>query len=562
MQIDTTNSTMVSYLTSFLTTSINQITSGLTTSTGANSFGPSSLLSFSDDTSNDNTTVDYASEILGVSMGATSATSSTASAAQLVSQEQQKEEIEIIKQATALRLNDYFDEARDVLTGLLDKNPTNAAAIHGLGAVELDQGNYEAAEKYFRQAHYFNSTAGYDSDADNARTLMGSDDEVLEQAERMLKLEDSADAAQRLLVSLTQRSPGNATARMLLAEKLLGDGDGTNGLAQYQLAIAAAGQTELLEIESRLTDLAETAPKSAFVRNLLGQTQLRLGRSDEALESLSRASQLSEYDSAYLDDEARAYLQLGYEALAGNDFTTALNHFESAADLSGNSDAVQSALAEGLTARAEWRARVGDPARAIDDLIDAKTELAGVENEDLRSRIALDLYRAGRTLEQRHEQSGDEVGDELSAYEAALELDPDNATYRNALAGVYALQGDQYLAEGDYKNAAASYASAYETDDDTRDYRDSAIAAYIAWGDERSDLRDHTQAIKAYSLAYELNEDDDEVKFKLAEAYNTRGLFYRQLGDDYFEDAADDFQEALDLFPNNEDYLANLDSVS
>ena len=86
-----------------------------------------------------------------------------------VSDEQQKQEQDTVKQAVVLRLNERYDEARDLLETLLDRNPQNALAVHAMGALELDQGNYEKAEQYFQRAHYLSPKAGFDSDAANAR---------------------------------------------------------------------------------------------------------------------------------------------------------------------------------------------------------------------------------------------------------------------------------------------------------------------------------------------------------------------------------------------------------
>ena len=73
---------------------------------------------------------------------------------------------------------------------------------------------------------------------------------------------------------------------------------------------------------------------------------------------------------------------------------------------------------------------------------------------------------------------------------------------------------------------------------------------------------DHHQAITAYQEAYDLDESNETSKSKLAGALVTRGLWYRSLGDDYYDEAADDFQAALDLYPDDADYQDYYDSVS
>ena len=47
----------------------------------------------------------------------------------------------------------------------------------------------------------------------------------------MTEFSDTLDQGVRLLISLTKRSPENAEARATLAENLIAQGDGSNGLA-------------------------------------------------------------------------------------------------------------------------------------------------------------------------------------------------------------------------------------------------------------------------------------------------------------------------------------------
>ena len=217
----------------------------------------------------------------------------------VLSEEKQKEEASAVKQATILRANEMFDEARDVLDEVLDNNPQSALAIHGLGAIELDQGNYKAAEQYFQRAHYLSPDTGFDSDVLNAQILQKDDEYVLEQARAMSQRESTRDAGTRLLVALTGRTPSDAVARSLLAENLIRSGDGAQGLTQYQLAVSTASRTQLQQIEATLTGLVGKAPTAAYLHNLLGQAQLRLGKNEEAAATLAHATQLSEDDPLY-----------------------------------------------------------------------------------------------------------------------------------------------------------------------------------------------------------------------------------------------------------------------
>ncbi len=478
------------------------------------------------------------------------------------SEQQAKREAEIIKRATALRVNGQYDEARQLFNDLLKENPGNAVAVHGLGAIELELGNYTAAEKLFRKAHYLDPSKGFDQDAENARILQRDDDYVLDKARRMVRHPYSRDAGTRLLVSLTRRSPANAAARVLLAQALIDGGDAINGLSQYQLAISTADRGQLQVIEAQLLGLLREAPEAAFVHNLLGQARLRLGKNEEAWEALNRAAELGNQDPLYLQDLALAEIALGRDAIARHDVNAALNHFREAERLDPLSDEVKKGMAEGYAARAEWRLRLGDIESAIDDYVLAANEIEDLDDSELRESIALGLYRAGLVLEARREREGGNVGREVAAFQQAHDLVPDNLTYTRKLAETRYTLGQQYEAEGKYKDAAYAYKAAYELRPYMSEYKQAAIDAFIAYGDERAAIYDHTAAIEAYDEAYQLNKLNETAKSKLAEAYNTRGLWYRSLGTSYYDEARADFYEALQLYPDNDEYQSNYDSVS
>ena len=525
----------------------------LTATTTSADFGPAAIVSLGQSSSATGAFGSY-SFLAGVAAGL-----QTQPSVQLTA-EQLEAEQETIKRAAALRLSGQYDAARELAEDVLDRNPTSALAVHALGAIELDLGHYEKAEKYFNRAHYLNPDYGFDSDAANARTLQRDDEYVLEQARLLVARGETREAGVRLLYSLTRRSPSNAVARSLLGENLIRLGDSGQGLAQYQLAISSASADQLRIIQSRLEVLLKAAPQAAYLHNLLGQTQLKLGEHEQAAETLALATQLAGDDPLYKADEALAHVALGRDALARGDLNAAMISFRTAQELAPRRDEVTLALAEGYLARGRQRARLGDPGRAIEEYNAARSALGEVENEPFRAELADAYYRAGRTLEWRRISTGADVGDELIAFRAAYQLDSDNPVYRTELAETYNTLGDQYAAEGDHEQAAYAYRDAYEIDAD-EDYQQSAITHFLAWGDERSAARDHLQAITAYQAAYDLDRDNETAKFSLAEAFNTRGLFYRSLGEDFYDLAAEDFLSALHLYPDNEDYQANYDSV-
>jgi len=548
-----TNNTINTGLTSLLDATLNGVAQTYSGSNAAG-FGPAAWFSTEGTTSSS-----YADDVYSQLAAIQLQSQSAAPVSAPLSEADQN----TIKQAAALRINGQYDEARSLLDGLIKKNPTNGLVVHGLGAIELDQGNFPKAEAYFGKAHYLAPEYGFDTDALNAKILQQDDQYVLEQAEIMTKDPDRRDDGVRLLLALTKRAPSDAVARTMLAENLILQGQAQQGLSQFQLAISSANEAQAAQIESKLEALVEIAPRAAYLQNLLGQVQLKLGKHELAAETLAYASSLSDGASNYTSDEAQAYVALGRDALESGNLIEAMSQFEAAYALDPQSDDVNRAMAEGYLARSEYKTRVGDPGRAIEELTQAKSYLAAIDDgdEELQSHIATAFYNAGRVLEYRRIGSDGEIGDEQIAFQAAYELDPENLTYQRKLAETQSLLGDQYLAEGDYKNAAYAYQHAYEVYDTETTYRDNAISAFMTWGDERVDARDHGQAIAAYQAAYDLDNDNETSKFSLAEAFNRRGLFYASLGGDFDSEAAEDFLAALDLYPDNEDYQNNYDSV-
>ncbi len=525
------------------------------TVSGGSDFGPAALLSLGQGASSASSGVDY-TQLAGLAMQL------HAQAPPTISPKQAKQEKETIKQATALRVNGRFDDARSLLEDLLKKNPRNAVAVHGLGAIEMDQGHYVKAQRYFEKAHYMAPQYGFDQDATNARLLQKDDATVLKSARRLVAQPSTRDQGIRLLVALTKKSPSNAEARVLLAEKLVESGDAANGLTQYQLAISTAAEPQLRIIEAKLSALLKQAPEAAFLNNLLGQTQLKLGKHELAARTLARASQLANQDPLYLADEALAQVALGRDAAARGDVNGAMRFFRAAEQLDPLGDEVKKGMVEGYVARAQWRMRMGDVSSAVDDFKVAATKLEAVDDDELKQSVAEGLYRAGLILERRREADGGEVGKEVVAFQAAYDLDPDNVTYASRLAATRATLGDQYLADGNYKEAAYAYKAAHELRPHDTGYRQSAIDAFLSYGDERAAIYDHTAAIDAYKEAYDLDKTNDKSKSRLAGAYNTRGVWYRSLGTDFYDEARADFLEALHLYPDNDEYQDNYDSVS
>ncbi len=475
-----------------------------------------------------------------------------------ISDEQRKAEEKAVASAFDLMNAGQIEEARDLMTSLLKKNNTNAAAVHALGYVELTAGNYAEAEQQFLRAHAMNSTIGYDLDADNARILSNDSAAALARARQLVRSADRRDDGIRVLIELSKRSEDSAEANIALGEALLLKGDTNDALLQFSGAIGRATATELNQLDDQLATLAERIPDSAFVQQLRGRIAIKEERFGDALSSFSKAASISPTPTLYDADLARAHIGLGRELLGRGRTGEALLRFEEARRLSSTSTDAKVAMAEGQLARAADLTRFGalnDAANEYDQV--ASLLLGRYGEQELRARAASGAYALGRRLADARVAGGLDIGSELVAFQAAHDLDPKNTTYAHRLADTRIALGDKYTADGKLRDAAYSYERAYELDKRDAGYKQKMIAGFTVWGDQVATALVYDDAVTAYRKAYEADIWNDTSKGKLAGALSTRGLDYASKGK--YKEAAHDFSDALALRPGDAAIRANYD---
>ncbi|MBI5865840.1 MAG: tetratricopeptide repeat protein [Planctomycetes bacterium] len=514
------------------------------------SFGPAALLSMTPATSDPLSAPTNA--IIAAAYGG--GTISAPRPPKLVELEKQT-----VAQAQSLLAGGETGAARTLLADYLARNPVSGAVVFLQGQTEQATGNYEEAEAFYQKAASIAPSLNAELDVENVRALRKDDSVVLARARRLMAAEDTRDAGLSLLTTLTRRSPRNTEARVLLAETYMAAHSAVKGLFHYSQALGSANSAELAELERRFQVMAAQSPQDAVTQNLLGRAQLKLGKLDEAVETLHRASQLSEGSSAYVGDEAAAIVAVGRRHLERGNTAEAIQQFEQAYLLAPGEATVKLARAEGYLARAERRVQQGDLTSATNDYERAARDARAPGGADLLKRIAQGAYGVGRRLEARRVASGSDVGAEVVAFQAAYDIDPENQTYRRKLAETRYTLGQEQLADADFAAAAGSFRRAYELYKNNSTYKAAAIDAYRRDGDTKLADYKHDAAISAYRLAYQLDTSDSTSKTKLATAYNTAGLFYRDLNER--SRAAGYFREALHLYPDNSEYQSNYDSV-
>jgi tetratricopeptide (TPR) repeat protein len=474
---------------------------------------------------------------------------------QAISEEQAEKEATMLKEALDLLDAGDGEGARELMEELLADNPTNHTAVQTLGNVELADGNYSEAAKLFEKAHGIDPTVGYDRDAQNARTLEQGDEAVLRKANNLLRASGYREEGIRLLITLTQRSPGFIDGRMALGEAMLNEGDGNNGMQQYAAAVNEAEIGELSKVEDQLRALVKEEPNAPFTRQLLAKTLLRQERWEEALSMAESARELAENPIPYERDVALAHVGVGKERLKRGDIASAMVSFERAKELSPTLYEAKMALAEGYMARAEQHMDRGVEDRALADYVQAATLLEVGGDRELKEQVAQSAYFLGRRLERERIAAGEDIDKEVSAYQIAYDLDADNDLYADKLAETRFALGEQYELEGELKAAAQSFQKALDIDEHNQTYKQRAIEAWINYGDDRRYNLNFDDAVDAFMTAFKLDKNNAVAKDKLGEAYNARGLDHVDW--ERYEEAARDFKSALLLFPDNAEYQAN-----
>lgn len=464
-------------------------------------------------------------------------------------------QLDEINQARSLRDQGDYDGARSILTGMLQDNPNNGFAAHALGTVATAQQNYKEAEKWFTRANFYAPGRGYDTDADTARILQKDDATVLATARQYLSDSSTATEGQSLLAELSKRNPDLTEAHLVLADHLIKTGDAANGLLQYRSAILGATKQQLHQIETTLTNLAARSPTAAYVRQLLGRTQLALGETDQAKKTLQTAADLSNNDESYQKVVGQAYDAAGNELISSHNFQAAITELKQALSINSKDTAARQGLAVAYQAIGKHAAELGDFKGAIAALTSAQTNLNAAGTAAQKKDLATLFYSVGRQLESRHLVNDLDVGQEAQAYQSAYDLDHTNNTYRIRLATVRERAGDEFLAKDDLVNAAGAYRRAFLLRKGNSEYRETFVTTLNKLGAQQLADKDYNSAIASFKEAYTTDKSNEASQSNLAGAYNTRGLTY--LAKDDKESALADFKAALALYPDNAEYLDN-----
>lgn len=190
-----------------------------------------------------------------------------------------------IKAADARLASDGFDSAKAMYQEILKTDANNSQALRGLGAVEVQQGNFEAALPPLKKA--------VNADAKNAQAHA-----TLGFAQEQLKQFPAAAA-----------SYGQAHTL---------DPDHSEWTVAYGRNLRLS--KKLAEAEKVLTELAKNDPDVHYVYSELGDTQREAGRLEDALRSYMKAQKQHASDKAAWAGAAQVYEAQGETTLALNEW--------------------------------------------------------------------------------------------------------------------------------------------------------------------------------------------------------------------------------------------------
>lgn len=249
-----------------------------------------------------------------------------------------------------------FDEAKKYFEEGLKKDPRNASCLFNMGYIEERQGNHEAAEKYFQDA--------LRADPELA-------DAILELANLRVsaKRYEEAAALLRKYVRLSH-DPATGYYKLAMVERSLHQMDAAQrdlsvfqtlsknvspGPYPYQHLFDYLDNRSSLTPQARtqldLTELTEQIKKHPDQPQdlyMLAETYLKLGKVDEARQTIARLDQLSADD--YRTQAGVGVLLAGY-----NLYDDAIQHFQSALRANPDSDGVKFDLADAYFRKSMYR---------------------------------------------------------------------------------------------------------------------------------------------------------------------------------------------------------------
>ncbi|MCH8852425.1 MAG: tetratricopeptide repeat protein [Planctomycetes bacterium] len=426
----------------------------------------------------------------------------------------------IAKAAQAISDGD-FQQAKAHTQELLKRDVNDPTAYHLLGRIAQAEGDQKTAIGHLqRAAELAPQSERIAGDLFVARQLLRSDADVLETASQLVTRKDSALRGQQLLFELAKRTPRQGETYLQLAE-----GFRTLNLPVQQLGVMGVvleggSQDDLKILEGKIKDFIDDNKPVGLAYSLLGRTQQKLGRFDDAMQSLKTAVGIAPEVRRYTEELANVHATLGNIALGKGDLSAAQFRFEIARDL----DPLNSDLKFGLAAVfiSQGKEKINQGLEIVArSLLGRATALLG-SDKSFDKELAVSYFRLG----QRALNDGMEGLAQLN-FEEAFKRNPD-------LGGLRRMLTDRYRESGQNVLDAKSYADMTTSDFET--------------------------VVDNFQKAVDTDPTRSSFKSSLANELNEFGLKLMNDNNDY-ERALEMFGRARALFPDNATYKSNYEAA-
>jgi tetratricopeptide (TPR) repeat protein len=164
-----------------------------------------------------------------------------------------------VMKAAALQRTQKFDDARAILTAILDKQPKQVEALLEMGVLNLNQKKDKEAQEFFHRA--------WESDPNNLRGLLGES--------RAYLMDGQSEKSVQLIETEAQKRPANLDLQRELGNSELSAGQFDKAIATYQALLAKVSEPR--QQSDLLTRISES--------------YLRKGDIQESINTLERSRQ-------------------------------------------------------------------------------------------------------------------------------------------------------------------------------------------------------------------------------------------------------------------------------
>ncbi len=203
-----------------------------------------------------------------------------------------------------------WEEARSLFQGVLDQHANRPAALFYLGRIAENEGNLEAAERYYRRVPHSRFTAQARLRQAQVAVKAGKLEQALQLVRRLHSLYSNAPQFYHLEAQIMMEMDQHEAALEALNQGLERDPDSASLLYTRALLHEKRGRFEQMEADIR--QVIEQDPEDADAYNLLGYSLAERGvRLREALSLIQKANELNPEKGYIVDSLGWVYYRLG-----------------------------------------------------------------------------------------------------------------------------------------------------------------------------------------------------------------------------------------------------------